>query len=180
MILMGDEAGRTQLGNNNSYCHDSELTWMDWTLVQQNADLFRFVKKLLAFRRTHAALRAGKFFRHSDYLGVGMPDISFHGTMPFSPDTSQGSCSIAWMLCGKYATPAHEDIYVAVNSHWDSLTFQVPRASNGSLWKVVVNTSMATPEDIYDACCGPKIQDSAHVIVGGRSLIVLTAGQSTT
>lgn len=180
MILMGDEAGRTQLGNNNSYCHDSELTWMDWTLVQQNADLFRFVKKLLAFRRTHAALRAGKFFRHSDYLGVGMPDISFHGTMPFSPDTSQGSCSIAWMLCGKYATPAHEDIYVAVNSHWDSLTFQVPRASNGSLWKVVVNTSMATPEDIYDACCGPKIQDSAHVIVGGRSLMVLTAGQSTT
>jgi glycogen operon protein len=177
MILMGDEVGRTQRGNNNTYCHDSELTWMDWTLVQHNAELLRFVKKLLIFRKTHAALRAAEFFRHSDYRGVGMPDISFHGTAPFSPDTSQGSRCVAWMLCGKYANPAHEDIYVAVNSHWDSLTFQVPQASNGGLWKVVVNTSMPAPEDIYDACCGPSIHDSKNVIVGGRSVMVLTAGQ---
>jgi pullulanase/glycogen debranching enzyme len=64
-----------------------------------------------------------------------------------------------------------------VNSHWDSLTFQVPQASNGGLWKVVVNTSMPAPEDIYDACCGPSIHDSKNVIVGGRSVMVLTAGQ---
>jgi glycogen operon protein len=178
MILMGDEAGRTQKGNNNSYCHDSELTWMDWTLVQQNADLFRFVKKLLTFRRTHAALRAKKFFQHSDYLGVGVPDISFHGPRSFSPDTSEDSRCIAWMLCGKYANPVHEDIYVAVNSHWDSLTFQVPRSTNGAPWKVVVNTSKPAPEDIYDACCGPPIHDSEHVIVGGRSVMVLAAGHS--
>ena len=62
MILMGDEGGRTQRGNNNSYCHDSELTWMDWTPVQRNAELLRFVKKLIIFRKTHAALRAGDFF----------------------------------------------------------------------------------------------------------------------
>lgn len=68
--------------------------------------------------------------------------------------------------------------YVAVNSRWDSLTFQVPHATNGALWKVVVNTSMPTPEDIYDACCGPPINDSEHVIVGGRSVMVLAAGQS--
>ena len=133
---------------------------------------------LAPFRRTHAALRAGKFFRHSDYLGVGMPDISFHGTLSFSPDTSQDSRCIAWMLCGRYANPEHEDIYVAVNSHWDSLKFQVPHATNGAQWKVVVNTSMPAPNDIFDACCGPSIHDSEHVIVGGRSVMVLTSGQS--
>jgi glycogen operon protein len=176
MILMGDEVGRTQRGNNNSYCHDSELTWMDWTLVQRNAELLRFVKKLLMFRKTHAALRTGAFFRHTDYLGVGTPDISFHGTKPFSPDTSQGSRCIAWMLCGQYANPAHEDIYVAVNSHWDGLSFRVPQPSNGALWKVVINTSVPAPEDFYDVCGGPPIHNSEHVMVGGRSVMVLTAG----
>ena len=177
MILMGDEVGRTQRGNNNAYCHDSELTWMDWSLIQENAELLRFVKKLLMFRKTHAALRTGEFLRDSDYLGIGVPDISFHGTVPFSPDTSHDSCSIAWMLCGRYAKPAHEDIYIAVNSRWDPLQFQVPRASSGVPWKVAVNTSMPAPEDIYDACCGPLIQAPGRVIVGGRSVMVLTAGQ---
>jgi glycogen operon protein len=178
MILMGDEIGRSQGGNNNNYCHDNELTWMDWALVQQNAELLRFVKKLVMFRKTHAALRTGAFFRHTDYLGVGIPDISFHGTTLFSPDTSQGSRCIAWMLCGQYANPAHEDIYVAANSHWDAVQLQLPKGSCGMPWKVSVNTSMPAPEDIYDSCCGPLIQDPEHVIVGGRSVIVLTAGQS--
>jgi isoamylase len=177
MILMGDEVGRTQRGNNNGYCHDSELTWMDWTLLQQNPELLKFVQKLLMFRKTHAALRAATFYRHTDYLGVGMPDISFHGPTPFSPDTSQNSRCIAWMLCGKYAKPPHEDIYIAMNSHWDSLTVQVPRACDGELWRVVVNTSMPAPDDIY-ACCGPLINDPEHVILGGRSVVMLTAGQS--
>ena len=176
MILMGDEMGRTQQGNNNTYCHDSDLTWMDWTLVQQNAELLRFVKKLLTFRKAHAALRARAFFRHADYRGVGTPDISFHGARPFSPDTSKDSRCIAWMLAGEYADPPHEDIYVAVNSHWDAMVFQVPHASNGAEWKVAVNTSIPAPDDIYDTRCGPPIQDPERVIVGGRSVLVLTAG----
>ena len=176
MILMGDEVGRTQRGNNNTYCHDSELAWMDWTLVGGNDELLKFVKKLLVFRKTHAMLRAEMFFQHTDYLGVGMPDISFHGTTPFSPDTSESSRSVAWLLCGKYAKPAHEDIYIAVNSNWDSLTFHLPQASNGAPWRIVVNTSMPPPEDIYDVSCSPPIHGSEHVIVGGRSVMVLIAG----
>jgi glycogen operon protein len=176
MILMGDEIGRTQRGNNNTYCHDSELAWMDWTVVERNAELLRFVKQLLLFRNTHAALRGGMFFRHADYLGAGMPDISFHGTQPFSPDFSPASRCLAWMLCGRYANPGHEDIYVAVNSYWDGLPFQLPRTTDGGPWKVLVNTSMPAPEDIHEACSGPSILDE-RVIVGGRSVMVLTGGR---
>ena len=107
-----------------------------------------------------------------------MPDVSFHGTMPFSPDTSKESRCIAWMLVGEYANPPHEDVYVVVNSHWNARLFQVPHASSGAPWKVVVNTSMPSPEDIYDICCGPPIHDPEHVIVGGRSVMVLVAGRS--
>jgi glycogen operon protein len=178
MILMGDEIGRTQRGNNNGYCHDSELTWMDWTLLQRNAELLRFVQKLVLFRKTHAALRAGAFPRHTDYRGLGLPDISYHGIVPFAPDTSKGSCCIAWMLCGGYANPPHEDIYIAVNSYWDSQRFQVPHPSNGAPWKVVVNTSMPAPDDIYDAFSRPPIQDPEHIIVGGRSVLVLTSDRA--
>jgi glycogen operon protein len=175
MILMGDEVGRSQGGNNNSYCHDSEATWMDWTLVQRNAELFRFVKKLLNFRKTHAALRASAFFHHSDYRSVGMADISFHGSRPFSPDTSQGSNCMAWMLCGQYASPTHEDIYIAMNFGWEALPVRLPQALNAAPWRVVVNTSMPAPQDIYDACDGPEISDPDRVIVGGRSVLVLVA-----
>jgi glycogen operon protein len=109
-----------------------------------------------------------------------MPDISFHGTMPFAPDTSNGSSCFAWMLCGEYAGPPHEDIYIAVNSHWDGLLFEVPQASNRAQWKVAINTSAPAPDDIHDACCRPPLQDSEHVIVGGRSVMVLTAGRAAT
>jgi glycogen operon protein len=180
MILMGDEVGRSQGGNNNCYCHDSDVTWMDWTLVQRNADLFRFVKRLLMFRKTHAAVRTDAFFQHSDYLSVGIPDISFHGIRPFSPDSSQDSNFIAWMLCGQYARPMHEDIYIAVNSNWHALQVGLPQSSNTAPWKVVVNTSMPAPQDIYDASCGPVINDPDHVIIGGRSVLVLAAGQIPT
>ena len=57
MILTGDEVGRTQHGNNNAYCHDDELSWFDWALVEQNADLLRFVRAAIAFRRAHPVLR---------------------------------------------------------------------------------------------------------------------------
>ena len=57
MFVAGDEVGRTQRGNNNAYCQDSELSWFDWTLVEENADLFRFFKQMIALRRRHASLR---------------------------------------------------------------------------------------------------------------------------
>ena len=82
---------------------------------------------------------------------------------------------MAWLLCGKYAHPAHEDIYVAVNSYWDGLPFQPPRSSGGGRWKVVINTSMPPPEDIFDPGCEPLLRDQERIVVGGRSVAVLAS-----
>src|SRR5207302_10241951 len=103
MVLMGDEMGRTQRGNNNAYCHDSELTWLDWDLVEHNAELLRFFKQSIAFRRRHPVLRSRSHFQHRDYMGSGYPDISWHGVKAWQPDFSGMSRMFAFHLCGQHA-----------------------------------------------------------------------------
>jgi len=174
MLLMGDEMGHTQGGNNNSYCHDNAVSWLDWRNVEKEKELLRFFTKLLAFRHAHPVLRGNRFFEHRDYVGSGKPDIGFHGTRVGQPDWGGASTVLAYLLCGKHATPQDNDIYVAINMYWDGLPFQVPPASDGKSWRVAINTSMRSPEDIYDSEGGPRV-DSAEVIVGGRSIMVLVA-----
>ncbi len=174
MLLMGDEVARTQRGNNNGYCHDNVLTWMDWDALEKESELLRFFSKLIAFRQSHPVLRSDRFFEHRDYVGSGKPDIAFHGTRVGQPDFGGVSRCLAFLLCGKHASPRDNDIYVAVNAYWDALPFQVPPAPEGTSWRVAINTSMPSPYDIFDGEGGPLV-DSAEVIVGGRSIVVLIA-----
>jgi glycogen operon protein len=172
MLLMGDEVGRTQSGNNNCYCQDNALSWMNWDDVKKEAGLLRFFSKLLAFRHAHPVLRSDKFFEHRDCVGSGKPDIAFHGTRVGQPDWG-GRC-LAFLICGKHAIPQDDDIYAAFNMFWDGLPFAVPPAPEGKSWRVAINTSMPSPEDIYDGESGPRV-DSGEIIVGGRSIMVLVA-----
>jgi len=172
MLLMGDEVGRTQGGNNNCYCQDNALSWMNWDDVKKEAGLLRFFSKLLAFRHAHPVLRSDRFFEHRDCVGSGKPDIAFHGTRVGQPDWG-GRC-LAFLMCGKHAIPQDYDIYAAFNMYWDGLPFQVPPAPEGGSWRVAINTSMPSPEDIYEGESGPRV-DSGEIIVGGRSIMVLVA-----
>jgi glycogen operon protein len=137
MLLMGDEIGRTQQGNNNAYCQDSPLSWMDWTLVKTNADLLRFCERVIALRRAHPALR---FPRHP---GEVAPDGSFlevtwHGVNAWQADWSPGSRTIAFML-RRYGGSSPEDIlYVALNMFWESLSFGLPQPQGSARWHVAV------------------------------------------
>lgn len=174
MLLMGDEVGRTQDGNNNSYCHDNELSWLDWNAAAKEPDLLRFFSKLIAFRHAHPVLRGDRFFAHRDYVGSGKPDISFHGTRVGQPDFGGLSRCLAFQLCGRHASPQDNDIYVAINSYWDALPFQLPPAREQSQWRVAINTSMTSPNDIFEGDSGPRVE-AGEVIAGGRSIIVLIA-----
>jgi glycogen operon protein len=176
MLVMGDEVGRTQSGNNNAYCHDGIANWMDWDAVERASELLRFFSKLIAFRNAHPVLRSDRFFEHRDCVGSGKPDLAFHGTRVGQPDFGSDSRCLAFQLCGKHASPEDDDIYVAINAYWDALPFEVPTAPKGLEWRVAINTSMPSPDDIFDREGGPQV-DSADVIVGGRSIMVLVAPQ---
>lgn len=176
MILMGDEVGRTQYGNNNTYCHDNELNWLDWNLLQKNADLFQFVKHCIAFRRAHPVLRHREHFRNHDYMGSGYPDISWHGTQAWHADWSASSRTLAFLLCGKHAkngsTP-DDFIYVAMNMYWEALWFELPRLPVGLQWHVFANTGVAAPGDSCKPGQEPPLADQKGLLLGDRSVTIL-------
>lgn len=176
MILMGDEVGRTQQGNNNTYCQDNELNWMDWTLLESNADLFRFFKHMIAFRHAHPVLRNRWHFSNRDYVGSGYADITWHGAKAWSADWSDSSRTIAFMLCGKHARGgAVQDnyVYVAINVHWEAHWFDLPGLPAGMQWHVAANTGAPSPDDIWAPGQEPLLSDQGGLLVGDRSVVVL-------
>jgi glycogen operon protein len=176
MFVMGDEIGRTQGGNNNAYCHDSELSWMDWTLLKSHAGLFRFFKNCIAFRKAHAVLRNRTHLRNQDYVGSGYPDISWHGVRAWQPDWSGSSRILAFMLCGKHAHNGQSQddyLYVAMNMYWEAQLCEVPAPPAGMQWHVFANTIATPPEDIWEPGNEPLLQDPQHFHMGPRSVVIL-------
>jgi glycogen operon protein len=176
MIVMGDEIGRTQQGNNNAYCHDNELSWMDWTLLKSNADLFRFFKNCIAFRKAHVVLRNRSHLRNQDYVGSGYPDISWHGVRAGQPDWSDGSRILAFMLCGMHGNGGQQQdnyVYVAMNMHWETHLFELPELPQRMQWHVFANTIMPHPEDIWKPGSEPLLEDQQQFLVGSRSVVIL-------
>jgi glycogen operon protein len=174
MILMGDEFGRTKFGNNNTYCHDNELNWIDWSLKEKNAGLYRFFRNMIAFRRAHPVLRSKDHLRNQDYVGSGYADITWHGTRAWNADWNGNV--LAFMLCGKHAkggTVEDNTVYVAMNMHWDALPFEIPGLRDGMKWFLSTNTGMASPEDIHEPGSEPELGDQSSCLVGGRSVVIL-------
>jgi isoamylase len=176
MMLMGDEMGRTKKGNNNTYCHDNELNWLDWTLLKKNPDLYTFAERMIKFRKAHPVLRSSAHFTHSDYVGSGYPDISFHGTKAWQMDWSAYNRSFAFMLCGDHAKRGiikDDMIYVAMNMYWEGLSFELPKLSHDRKWHVFSNTDMPAGEDVSQLGREPLVQSQDHIMVGARSVIIL-------
>jgi glycogen operon protein len=169
MILAGDELRRTQAGNNNGYCHDSPLTWLDWSRLAQDREVFEFLSGLLAFRRDHESLRRSRFF-DGDITARGRPDVSWHGCELNKPGWDDPSArAFACTLGG--LTPSDPDLHLIFNMHWEELYFEIPRLS-GRQWSVVVDTAAEPPGDV------PRRErrvglDTASLPVAGRSCVVL-------
>ena len=176
MLLMGDEMGRSQNGNNNTYCQDNELSWLNWDLLTTNSDLFRFVKSCIAFRKAHPVLRNRYHFRNGDYIGSGYADITWHGTQAWKADWSEGCRTLAFMLCGKHAkegTVEDDYIYVAINMHWEAHWFEIPGLPPGMQWHIFANTGSTPPEDIWEPGSEPLLENQSGILLGDRSVVIL-------
>ncbi len=150
MLLAGDEMGRTQRGNNNAYCHDNELSWIDWRLVDENAGILRFTKLLIAFRKAHPALRRTEFLSGRGSLSSVRPDVSWHGVRAFEPDFGSNSHSLAMLLAGEHAPQPDDDIYLAMNAWVEDLDFELPTPPPGRVWLRVIDTFASSPGDIAE------------------------------
>ncbi|MFQ5675266.1 MAG: glycogen debranching enzyme, partial [bacterium] len=164
MILAGDEFGRTQAGNNNAYCQDNEISWVNWQLAEQNAGLLRFFKLLIQFRKEHINLRRVSFENDRDTV-----EISWHAVGLEPVDTSHESRSVAMHIHGNHRD---DDIYIIANAYWDALVFQLPRLRQQH-WHRILDTSLPSPDDICDTKTLIRIPDSHSYQVCPRSVVVL-------
>jgi len=176
MLLMGDEMGRTQRGNNNAYCQDNDLSWLDWRLLEGHTDLHRFVRTLIAHR-----LRWVEWIETSGEAGAGLSlnellrraEIDWHGTMLRRPDWGEDSHSLA---CTIRSGPGHVPfwLHLMFNAYWEPLDFELPPVPEAALsgWQHWIDTARESPEDIMDSPEAPQVRDT-HYRVMARSVVAL-------
>ena len=157
MFRAGDEFLNTQLGNNNPYNQDNEISWLDWSQLKAHQDVFGFFKAMIAFRKSHPSLCRSRFWRE---------DVSWYGIGP-KVDLSPDSHSLAFCLHG--ASQGDDDIYVMINAYWEALQFEVQEGAPDD-WVRIVDTNLRSPEDFSES--GSPLQQLTYQ-VAPRSLIVL-------
>jgi glycogen operon protein len=168
MFVAGDEIRRSQKGNNNAYCQDNEISWFDWTLTNKHSELLRFCRKMIRFRKRHAALRKDQFFSGS-VNERNLKDVTWHGTKLNRPGWDDPEArALAMTLAGFGADP---DLHVMFNMFWDSLDFELPSVP-GRHWYVAVDTAEPSPHDIADPSSAPDVPGNTHR-VEARSVVVL-------
>jgi len=144
MLLSGDEFGNTQWGNNNAYCQDNEIAWLNWQQLEENQELFQFVKKMIQVRKNHPVLRAP-----NQHACCGFPAVSKHGVKPWHLDDWEENRVIGVMFAGRTKEEQKDEvIYVAVNAHWEEQAISLPVLPEDMMWHVMVDTSRPDGEEI--------------------------------
>ncbi|MFN4260182.1 MAG: glycogen debranching protein GlgX [Gemmataceae bacterium] len=159
-LTQGDEFGRTQQGNNNAYCQDNDISWVDWSLAEKNAGLLRFTQMMIALRKGHFALSREQFVNR----------VTWHGIKVGDPDWSGQSRTLAFQMHGWHNQP---DIYVAFNMHWDAQRFQLPPHNGQWRWRRLVDTNLPSPDDITDESHAVWLNPADHYTMAPRSAIIL-------
>jgi len=176
MLLMGDEARRSQRGNNNAYCQDNETSWFDWDLVRQHAGLHRFVQ-LLTARRALRKMDTECQRRSLNQL-LRVASKEWHGVRLHQPDWSPRSHSLAFS-----ANLAEENLsfYIIFNAYWEPLEFELPagRRLERHPWRRWIDTSLESPNDIQDWPIAPVVTGRMY-LAGPRSVVVLIAAEDKT
>ena len=156
MLLGGDEFGRTQRGNNNAYCQDNEISWYDWTFAEKNAELVRFVRRLIEIRKEHPALRADRFYSAEEIVWLGADGRA--------PDWNGAHNVLGCMIRCVSA-----DLVLLSNATTDEHRFILPTQD----WRVLIDTARLSPDDAPDERFASLLENSAAARVAPRSLLVL-------
>lgn len=168
MFLSGDEFADTRYGNNNPYCQDNLISWLDWSLLKKNKDLFDFFQYMIRFRKDHPVIRKDL---EPSYLGV--PAMSTHGLTPDETNFSGDSHVVCVRFAGYNEATQKEDlVYLAVNSGWFPVTLTLPELPEHYKWKVAVNTGDPKCQFFHKNSM-PTVE--SKIFLGERSVIIFIA-----
>jgi glycogen operon protein len=169
MLLMGDEVRRSQQGNNNAYCQDNELNWLDWGLLERHADIHRFVRALSAFRQRRDVVATGASLTLNRLLQQAR--ITFHGVKLGQPDWNVQSHSLAVTvrtLGGRFL------LHGIFNAYWEPLGFELPAVPQGAgdTWRCCIDTARPSGDDIRPWETAPAVATGPYV-AQPRSVVLL-------
>lgn len=177
VLLAGDEFGNSQEGNNNPYCQDNEISWLNWKQLKTNRELYDFVKHVIAFRKAHPVFHMDKEPRGMDYLACGHPDISYHGVKAWCPEFEHFRRQMGVMYCGEYGRHADgtsdDYFFVAYNMHWEPHEFALPHLPRGKKWCVAIHTGESARNGYYEPGQEPVLEEQKHFMVPSRTIMVL-------
>ncbi len=173
MMLAGDEFGRTQKGNNNAYCQDNEISWMNWTFLEKNAELFEFCRHVIQFRKEHPVFRRPDFFTGKPVTEGGRPDIAWFNEEgePLVWDEA-GNLLLACRIDGSVNDGT--SLYLMFNPSLSAAEF-VPTWED---WRVRINTAKRPPHDYKPNGETPAANGRRGIIVERKSLVVLASTSS--
>ena len=159
MLRAGDEFMQTQSGNNNPYNQNNETSWLNWDLLNQHPDIFRFFQHMIIFRKTHPSLGRSRFWRD---------DVHWYG-IGAEVDRAPQSHSLAFCLNG--TSQKDQDIYVMINAWWKDLVFEIQQGP-ANCWTRIVDTSLNSPEDLLEPHQATPLKNLEYR-VKARSVVVL-------
>ena len=165
MLLGGDEFGRTQRGNNNAYCQDNEISWYDWRLVEQNRELLRFVRELIAFRQRNPVLREDAFYAAAD--------LEWFGPEGRSPDWDGPTGALGCLVRRRDGAQIGA-LCLLLNAGEGLVEFHLPAAPAGP-WRVSIDTGGPSPDDIFPSGSEPPTRDPERHQLLHRALVVLSS-----
>ncbi len=163
MLLGGDEFCRTQRGNNNAYCQDNEISWIDWSLTEKNAAFLRFVRALIALRKRLPVLSVERFYQ-SDEIG-------WFNTQGHEPDWHQERA----VGCHIHPGRGEPELCLLANATAERVLFRPPEAPHGRCWERLLDTGAAEPFDVCEPGQGVRIRPGDPVIMLDRSFVLLLA-----
>lgn len=178
MILAGDEFANTQWGNNNAYCQDSKISWLDWERFEQQQPVYQFYKKLLRFREAHPVLRNSHY--DTAYNKTGYPEVSWHSVTPWYVEDG-GSLTLGLMYAEekeKYGVEEDTFIYFAMNMHWELHGYGLPQLPEGMTWHMVANSALEEEPIVANEAAYPMLENQDEILVEPRSTMILIGVKS--
>ncbi|MBI4610837.1 MAG: glycogen debranching protein GlgX [Candidatus Rokubacteria bacterium] len=169
MISMGDEVRRSQRGNNNAYCQDNEISWVDWSLLERHRDIHRFGKGLIRFRLNLSVYGNERDLSLADLMREAR--IQWHSVKLGQPDWAPWSHSLAFTVQG-----AEQSLHIIFNAYWEALTFEIPPPprNGAALWRRVIDTYLDPPQDFCELSEAPVVSGPTYV-AQPRSVVVLVS-----
>ena len=177
MLWAGDEIGNSQKGNNNAYCQDNAIGWVNWKNEKTHRKELVFLQKLVCFRKEHPIISNEMPFQFSDYHALGCPDLSFHGESAWILEPTVGRMCIGMLYCGAYTKgdKEAEDVYVAYNFFSAVSSLALPQLDKHKRWYLVMDSSNDSQPYLDEAV----LMENSSITMMPQSICVLVGRRVT-